>query len=213
MTTLILERHAESMANLANVFAGHSDHDLSPRGRRQAELTAAHIAAHYPIDAIYSSDLPRTRQTAAPVSEKTGLPVRTDPGLREIFAGDWEGITFDRLPELYPAEYAHWMRDIGSAGCVGGETTAALAERVMAALTRIAEENYGKTVLVVTHATPVRTAVCLMGGHPLSEMQHIPWVSNASLTTAEYENGRWTLKKISEDEQLADLRTALPDNV
>lgn len=188
MTTLILERHAESMANLANVFAGHSNHDLSPRGRRQAELTAAHIAAHYPIDAIYSS-------------------------LREIFAGDWEGITFDRLPELYPAEYAHWMRDIGSAGCVGGETTAALAERVMAALTRIAEENDGKTVLVVTHATPVRTAVCLMGGHPLSEMQHIPWVSNASLTTAEYENGRWTLKKISEDEQLADLRTALPDNV
>ena len=213
MTTLILERHAESMANLADVFAGHSNHDLSPRGREQAELTARHIAASYPIDVIWASDLPRTRQTAAPVAEKTGLPVHTDPGLREILAGEWEGMTFDQVAKLYPAEYEIWFKDIGNAGCPGGERTADLSERVLAALTRIARENDGKTVLVVTHATPVRAAVCAFSGHTLSEMKDIPWVSNASLTTVEYDEGRWTLKKVSEDEQLAGLRTALPDNI
>lgn len=213
MTTLILERHAESMANLACVFAGQSYHDLTPKGRQQAELTACHIAAHYPIDMIIASDLSRTRQTAASVSKKTGLAVHTDPELREILAGDWEGVTFDRLAELYPEKYDRWVHDIGNAGCPGGESAADLSRRILAALTRIAEENDGKTVLVVTHATPIRSAVCAFRGKPVSEMKDIPWVSNASLTVVEYENGHWNLVKTDENEHLAELCTALPDNV
>ena len=80
----------------------------------------------------------------------------------------------------------------------------------MAALTRIAEDHPGETVLVTTHATPIRVAQCLMSGHSLTDMKDIPWVSNASLTTAVYDNGTWQLLQVSRDDYLDELRTALP---
>ena len=212
MTTLILERHAESMANLYDMFAGHTDHDLSPRGRQQAELTATYIAAHLHIDKIVSSDLPRARQTAQAVADKLHLDVHTDPQLREIRADAWDRKTFDELNAAYPLEYGLWRNDIGNAGCPGSESTRDLSIRIMAAMTRIAEENPEKTVLVTTHATPIRAAQCLMAGYSLDEMKNIPWVSNASLTTVEYENGSWRILRVSQDEHLAELRTALPAN-
>ena len=99
------------------------------------------------------------------------------------------------------------------AQATNGESIARLQERVVAALRAIGEENHGKTVVVATHATPIRTFMHHCSGLPLDEMKNTPWVSNASVTIAEYENGAFTIVTPGYDAHLGDMRTALPKNV
>lgn len=83
----------------------------------------------------------------------------------------------------------------------------------MKALTKIAEDNDGKTVAIATHATPIRVAQSIIQCGALNEMENIPWVSNASVTVLEYNNNIWKVVTVSEDEHLAELKTLLPANV
>ena len=100
MTTVIFVRHGQSTANLERVFAGHTDAPLTDLGHKQAENTAKFLK-NYPICAIYSSDLARSMQTAEPTGKLHHLPVIPDKELREIYAGEWEGRSYDELMEKY----------------------------------------------------------------------------------------------------------------
>ncbi len=214
MTRVILVRHGYSMANLESRFAGQRyNADLSQKGHEQAQKTADYIAENYKIDKIYSSDLSRAFQTAEHIAKRLGMDIIKEEGVREIYAGEWEGLKFDEIDEKYQKEYHIWKNDIGNAGCTDGETTAELSRRVIAALEKIATENHGKTVLVATHATPIRAAMCAWQGMELCDMKNIKWVSNASVTEAVYENGIFRLVRVGEDSHLDELKTALPKNV
>ena len=213
MTTLLLIRHGESMANTEKRFAGHWDIPLSPLGQRQAETTAAYIADTYTVGAVYASDLARAYDTGKAVADRLGLCAVPERGLREIMAGDWERATFDELAETYPDSYTVWRQDIGNAVCDNGESVADLQKRVLGTLTRIAEAHDGQTVVIATHATPIRALQCHSEGKPLADMKNIPWVSNASLTTVAYEGGTFRLICAGDDRHLGTARTALPKNV
>ena len=213
MTRLLFVRHGQSAANLEGLFAGQIDPALTELGYRQAECTADFIAKTYQVDAVYSSDLQRAYHTGLAVGKKLGLPVITDKGLREIFAGEWEGRTFVELAaELSPA-YVQWFEDIGNAKCPGGEAVAELADRVFQTVRRIAEENEGKTLVLASHATPIRTVEWTASGKALRFMQQIPWVTNASVSEYVYENGVLTPVKISQDSHLGTMVTALPTTI
>lgn len=213
MTRLILIRHGESEANLEKIFAGNSDVDLTPRGYAQAEKTAEYIAAHYAVDKVYASDLLRAFHTGEALAERIGVSVIAEKGLREIFAGEWEGRTFNDLCAEYADSYAVWRTDIGAAVPDGGESVAELQKRVVATVSRIAEENGGRTVAVATHATPLRVLLCHVKGMSLQEMKSIPWVSNASITVFSYENGIFTPEAVGVDEHLKGEITRFPTNV
>ena len=212
MTTILLVRHGESEANHQNIFAGHTDADLSALGHEQAEKTAEFLAENYKIDAIYSSDLKRAFKTGLHTAVKVGVPIWPEEAFREIFAGKWEGRKFDDLQKEFQEDYNIWLTDIGNAACTDGESVKELGERVQKRLTEIAKEYDGKTVLITTHATPIRVSQCIWEGKPLSEMKHIPWVSNASITVVEYD-GTWNLKEVGIDAHLAEMRTLLATNV
>ncbi len=214
MTTLIIVRHGQSMANLEGKFAGQKyDAPLSPLGHEQAERTAEYIASKYKIDEVYASDLKRAFETAEHIADKVGVKVIPAPGMREVYAGAWEGMKFDDIDVEYEQEYNIWKTNIGLSRCVDGEKVSELAERVLSAITQIAEENEGKTVAIATHATPVRALETLWKGKTLEEMKDIPWVTNASVTVAEYENGKFSLISVGEDAHLDEIRTKLPKNV
>lgn len=213
MTTFLLIRHGESESNLKRFFAGQCDVALTPLGHQQAQCTAEFIAANYHVDAVYASDLQRAYDTGVHIASCFDLPVHSEPGLREIFAGQWQGKAFDTLETVYAESYRHWLGNIGNACCPGGETVAQLAERVNNAICRIAEENPGKTVAIATHATPIRTLVWRTTGLPLSEIKHVPWVSNASVSELRWDNGILTPVRISQDAHLADMQTRFPPNV
>ncbi|MBQ8636427.1 MAG: histidine phosphatase family protein [Clostridia bacterium] len=213
MTTLILIRHGESEANRQGFFAGQLDLDLQNKGIKQAQLTAKYISENYKVDKIYSSDLQRAYKTAKCLAEILDLEITSDKGLREINAGKWQGMTFEDLRATYPEEYSIWLNHIGHSVLGGGETVKQLGDRVMGALTKIAEENDGKTVAIATHATPIRVAQCIIQTGDIEEMQNIPWVSNASVTVIEYDNNAWRIVAVSKDEHLAEIKTSVPANV
>lgn len=209
MTKIILERHGQSMANIDGTFAGNTDADLAETGHAQAEKAAEYIAENIKIDKIYSSDLKRAYKTAKHAAEKLGLEITTVKELREIDAGEWEGLTLDKMKEDYPEETWAWRNDIGKVCCPGGESTAQLSERIYKALVKIAAENDGKTILVTTHATPIRVVACRAMGIPVEDLQSVRWVTNASLTIIDFEGEKMKLEKYGYDEFMGDLVTKL----
>jgi broad specificity phosphatase PhoE len=140
MTTLLLVRHGETDWNADGRLQGQTDRPLSDFGRRQARLLADELADEA-LDAIYSSDLSRARETAEIVGARLGLPVVLEPDLREKDWGTWEGLT---AVERDRVEFS-------------GESTEAHQERILEALRRIAARHSGEgRVLVVTHGGSMR---------------------------------------------------------
>ena len=213
MTKLLLIRHGQSTANLEGRFVGHTDSPLSDLGRRQAAATADYIAQTYTADAVYASDLSRAFETGKAAANRMGLPIIADPRLREIFAGDWEQMKFDDLSESGNPDYALWLSDIGHSHCTGGESVAQLQARIVAALEDLCRSNPDRTLIIGTHATPVRVFMTHVLGKALGEMKDVPWLSNASVTEVDYTDGRFTLVSASHDAHLGEMRTALPKNV
>ncbi len=213
MTTLILIRHGESKANEQGIFAGHLDVELTETGKRQANLTAEYIEKNFAVDKLYASDLKRAFDTGKSVADRLGKQITPTKELREISAGDWDGTRFDTLKTEYKDAYSVWLTDIGNAVCTNGESVRGLAKRVLNILTKIAEENEGKTVVCATHATPIRVMETLITYGDLNKMKDVPWVTNASVTVIAYENNEWQLIMTSEDSHLKDVKTTLPKNV
>lgn len=209
-TELLLIRHGQSQANVQRYFAGHLDSPLTELGRKQALLTAKYIYENYHVDCVYASDLSRAFETGSAVSALCGLQTIPCTQLREIYAGDWEGIPYDMLLERFSESYDIWHKDIGNAVCDGGESVAILQKRVLQALTEICETNTGKTIVVATHATPIRALQCHCQAKSLDLMKEIKWVSNASVSTFTYEEGQFLEKYISYDAHLGEFTSVLP---
>jgi broad specificity phosphatase PhoE len=139
VTTLFLVRHGETDWNADGRLQGQTDRPLSDFGRRQAKQLAEELADEG-LEAIYSSDLARARETAEIAGERLGLPVVLDPDLREKDWGTWEGLT---AVERDRVEFV-------------GESTEAHRDRILCALRRIAERHPDGRVLVVTHGGSMR---------------------------------------------------------
>lgn len=209
-TRIILVRHGQSLGNLEKRFLGHTDWDLTELGYKQAELTAEYLKDEK-IDAIYASDLKRAFNTANAVAKSRNMEIIKSRNFREIFAGDWEAETFDGLCEKYPEEYGCWRFDIGNARCTGGESVAELQERVLSEFRRIASLHKGQTVLVGTHATPIRVLKCKFTGVDIRDAKNVPWSPNASITIVDADKEEIIVDGYNG--HLGDLATALPSNV
>ena len=213
MTTLLIVRHGQSTANPNDIFAGHLDVPLTALGVKQAETTAAYIAAHYRVDAVYSSDLERAFRTARILADRVGLDVHPCTDLREVYAGEWEGKSFDYLIENGGEDYHRWRFDIGNAACTGGESCAELQARILHAVRSIAAKNDGKTVVIASHGAAIRALMCAVSADSLDAMKDIPWVSNASVTTIIEDGGVLHLECAGYDEHLSGMKTVLAPNV
>ncbi len=185
-TTLILVRHGQSQANLEARFAGHWNIPLTEMGHAQAENTARFLS-DYPIDRIYSSDLCRSMETAAPLSLRTGLSVIPDPELREINAGLWEGKKFSELQTEFPESYGVWLSRVGEAHPEEGESVAAQSVRICQAVERILSKERGRCVALFTHAMPIRLLTAHWEGIPVEELHRVSLFGNASVTVVEVE--------------------------
>lgn len=151
---LIVVRHGRTEANASGLLLGRRlDPGLDDLGRRQA---AALRAAVGDPDRVISSPLRRTRETA----EVLGLPVEIDERWIEIDYGTFDGTPLTDVP---PETWVQWRADIAFT-LGGGESLAALGERVRAAAEDLVEECRTRDVVVVTHVSPIKaTAAWALG--------------------------------------------------
>lgn len=158
LTTLLL-RHGQTEMSAQRRFAGRGDIPLTSAGLGQAAAAATRLAERGGIDGVVTSPLSRALRTAEVVAETVGVPLAVDPDLVETDFGDWEGLTFGEVLARWPDEMAAWQADARAAP-PGGESFAAVAKRVEAALDRLLTGRKGQTVVVVSHVTPIKTLVC-----------------------------------------------------
>ena len=147
---MIAVRHGETVWNAETRMQGQLDTALSARGRWQARRAAEALAGEG-IEAIFSSDLARAYDTARAVADVVGLPIATDAGLRERHFGVFQGSTYAEIDARWPAESARWRRHEPDFGPEDGETFHAFYDRAVAAATRIARSQPGRTILIATH--------------------------------------------------------------
>jgi broad specificity phosphatase PhoE len=190
VTTILLARHGESDWNRDRRWQGHADRPLTERGREQARALTERLS-DIRLDAIYSSDLERTRATAEVVAQARGMAVEQVPGLREVDVGSWSGLTREEAEERYPQDFARW-RD-GGAGWTDGETYEEMSARVLESISAIAAAHPDERILVVSHGGPIRAVHAAALGMDVHEYRRLrPVEPNARLSAVCTENGRLT---------------------
>jgi glucosyl-3-phosphoglycerate phosphatase len=182
----VLWRHGQTIWNAERRFQGQTDIPLDDTGEAQAEYAARRLATLRP-DAIFSSDLSRAAGTAAPLARLTGLAVTLDKDLRERSGGSWEGLTDREIAERYPAERASWNPP-------DGEPTTAVADRVAAALRRVADTVAdGGLAVVVSHGAALRLGMARILGLTEDVFGVLGPLSNCAWSVVGLRNGRWRL--------------------
>ncbi|MFJ3230100.1 bifunctional RNase H/acid phosphatase [Streptomyces sp. NPDC086787] len=202
--TFVLLRHGETPLTPQKRFSGSggSDPALSDVGRRQAERVGAALARRGTIQGIIASPMARTRETAAVVAARLGLDVTVDDGLRETDFGAWEGLTFGEVRDRYPDDLSAWLADPDARPTGGGESFAATAVRIAATRDRLVPAHAGRTVLLVTHVTPIKTLVRLALGAPPESLFRME-LSAASLSAvAYYADGNASVRLLNETAHL-----------
>ena len=152
MTTVYLVRHGTTEWNATKRAQGQADIELNPDGCKQA-LAVAHELAHLDLDAVYSSDLIRAVDTAAPIAKAHGLEVETDPAFREIDQGEWEGLSVDEIKERWPQM---WVPARHYNARPGGESPQQVRARALAALRRVVETHPDGVVVITSHGGTIR---------------------------------------------------------
>lgn len=197
-TRVVLLRHGQTGHTRGKRFSGSGGADMSldATGRAQAAAAAACVSSYGVVDAVRSSPLARARETAAVVADALGLRVEIDEGLRETAFGAWDGHSFAEVQERWPAELSAWLAST-SAAPPGGESFEEVAVRVRRARDRLVRDHPGRTVVAVTHVTPIKLLVCAALQAPLSALFRMD-VPPGSITVVDwYADGITSLRSFS----------------
>ena len=185
-THVVIIRHGQSQGNAEGRFGGHTDTPLSPRGRRQAEATARALASEK-FAAIYSSDLPRAIETAAPLARLTGAPLKTTEALRERSVGVMEGLTFEEAAEQHPEQYKALLRRDFEHVLSGGESYRQTLDRASRLLDDAIEQHRGGKIVLFAHTGTICILILhLMGALDAPELKPV-WIATANCCIARFE--------------------------
>jgi broad specificity phosphatase PhoE len=188
-----LVRHGQTDANLIGRYQGHLDLPLNETGREQVVTMGAQLREELEtrgitsVQALYSSDLVRTRETAQAVADSLGMEIIPDARLREIHMGDWEGAYFTEIREQFPAIVEQRYRDPMHIAPPNGETTFDVAKRMWPALDAYAARHHGDDpIVVVSHGMAIATVICRIRGISLARVfEVVP--GNAEVTMIDWE--------------------------
>lgn len=198
MVEIILIRHGVTLWNVESRIQGISNIELSPEGVRQAEL----LAKNFPfdkVDAVYSSDLSRAKNTAQFVADKFNLQVQTTAELREVDFGIWEGKSFSEL-EKYDAENLKIFYTAPDALRLDRAETFQQAQvRAMNAIKKIiaCHESDGMSrVAAFAHGSINRTILCAILGIPLKNLWRLSQF-NTAINIFRVDDGNFTVQLIN----------------
>lgn len=198
MVEIILIRHGVTLWNVQARIQGISNTELAPEGLKQAEL----LAKNFPfdkVDAVYSSDLSRAKNTAKFVADKFNLPVQTTAGLREVDFGIWEGKFFSDLEKNEPDTLKIFHTKPDELRLEGAETFHQAQTRAMNAINEIVrrhESNGESRVVAVAHGSIIRTILCDILEIPLKNLWRLNQF-NTAVNVMRIDGGNFTVSLIN----------------
>ena len=172
MTRLILIRHGETDWNAQGRWQGHTDVPLNQNGHEQSRQLVADLE-DYPIDAIYTSDLRRARETARLLSQNKGIAIQADPRLREINLGVWEGLTRQEIEKSYLKELEERRKDQFNVAAPEGETGAQVQQRSLAAIRDILSRHPTGSVAIVAHGYTLAVVRAYFSSTPFERVREL----------------------------------------
>lgn len=186
MTRIYLVRHAEAEGNLYRRIHGWYDSLITDMGYRQI-AALAHRFESIPVDAVYSSDLFRTKTTASAVYKPKGLELVTRKALREVSMGVWEDSTWGATARTDARQLAWFNATDRRWQVEGGETFEQVRARLSAAIRQIAHNHPGQTVAVFCHGTAIRNALAVFQGISIEDSARMAHSDNTAVSLLEFE--------------------------
>lgn len=188
---LILLRHGQTPHNAAALLQGDVDVALDGHGIEQAKRAGEYIRDRWHIDDVVTSPMIRARTTAEHAGFGSAAH-QVDDRWREISFGEYEQLPVkDVIADLG----ARWNEDPGYAP-VGGESLAALHSRVVAACEELIRRAEGTNILVVTHATPIKSAVAWATGGTAATVLNL-WVNTGTVSVVGRAAGNLLLREFN----------------
>ena len=163
MSVFLLIRHASNPAVGKRVTGRMAGVHLNEEGKAQAEILAERLG-RISLDAIYSSPLERTVETATPLAERHGLEIRTSENLAEVDIGDWSGMSFDQL--VNDPLWKRYNTFRTGTRPPNGELILEVQQRIVVEIERIRSEYPEGIVAIMSHADPIKTVLCYYAGIP-----------------------------------------------
>ena len=206
MTTIYLVRHAESEGNLYRRVHSWYDSLITDNGYRQIQALARRFE-DIPIDAVWSSDMFRTKATARSVYLPKGLPLQLDPQLREMHMGEWEDLSWGEAYRLDPDGLKRFLHSDPTWHAPNAETFGQTGDRAYAALQRIAQAHAGQTVAVFCHGTTIRQVLAKIRGIAPEDWHTLTHSDNTAVNLLTYDNGQF---EIVFDSDISHLDESMP---
>jgi probable phosphoglycerate mutase len=200
----VLVRHGVTRHTLEKRFSGglaSANPGLSDEGREQVRATAEWLAPMAErISAVVSSPVRRTLESAEILAERLGHEVLVESGFAEMEFGVWDGLTFDEVAEQHADDLDGWLGSLDATPGQVGESFRVVEQRVLEGLERVLGAHAGRTVVVVSHVTPIKTLVAHALQAPLESVFRME-LAPASVTVVSYFLGGREL-----DRPMASLR-------
>lgn len=192
---LYLVRHGDTVGTVRKKYHGHTDVCLDKKGIVQVKRLARHLKK-ISFTAAYASDLLRCRQTAQLIIGRRRIPIEFKKGLREINFGRWEGKSFNEMQEDDCRLFEKWYHDLANFTMPDGESTKAMADRIIKEVNKIVRKHRDGNVLIVAHGGPIRVVLCDVLGLSAQSFWHMS-IDAASLSIVDCENGFRSVKMIN----------------
>ncbi len=196
-TTLILVRHGATDHTTDKRFSGRGGHDpaLNADGLAQVRAVADWLAPlAEEIDVLLSSPLRRTRETAEIIAAGLSHEVQVDEGLAEAAFGTWEGLTFHEVQQAYPDDLDAWLGSLDVSPGGHGDSFKEMDKTVRRTRDRILATYPGKSVLAVTHVTPIKLLVRMALGAPLDAVYRMELAPASVTVISWFEDGTASLR-------------------
>lgn len=211
MTKVYLVRHGQTEWNKKLTFRGRIDIPLNEDGHREAEAIGDALKDKG-IEAIYTSPLRRSIETAQPTAKIFHLDIVPVEGLIDISYGDWEGLTFHEVKEKYRDLYGQWEKRPDLVRFPNGESLDEVRERSFSSFRDIVKENPGQSILVIPHRVINKVLLCAILGLSNSHFWEIKQ-DTGCVNVIEYSNDRFILSMMNDTCHLKGIadQTGQPD--
>jgi broad specificity phosphatase PhoE len=210
MTKIYLVRHGRTAWNREEIFRGTKDIPLDEQGREEARLTGEWLKGEK-IDAVYSSPLSRSKETAIAIAGHHGLDVQVLEGLRDINYGKWEGVAHDEVIKQWPELYMKWKNEPHRVVFPEGESLDMVRMRSMDALMEVVSRHPEGTIVLVAHRVVNKVMVAAIIGLDNSHFWRIGQDTGA-INSFSYNDGEWIILSVNDTCHLRSIKKADPSD-